>query len=323
LLLLNSQSERAGSPLSVADFLIPLIIPLTFFWYEILNIPQAGIVKSSSGSEVVSLNFIGELYIRRPRRHKKIRNRHNAPLIVLFPIDDNLSCPKLMQIKTKEVSRASFLIRIFSSRWRNETGVMLHQPSPWSARLNFSTEELSAVANSDNILPNLSWRRHTPLLRSEHSEIASSKSKAQSSLSFMPFGTNTLSGSIYGYLFVDSRLTTVSPENESKGRLGFTIVDSIQHVLDESETSNCSDNSTSTVLSAYIKQIPVFHRSPLVLQLSKSRNRQLGTLPASKPEFQPPKIITALIPSQDGSKGVVEYALYGSTTLSIPTYNWR
>jgi hypothetical protein len=37
--------------------------------------------------------------------------------------------------------------------------------------------------------------------------------------------------------------------------------------------------------------------------------RQIANLSSSKAEVQPPKMHTALLPSQDGSQGVVEYTL--------------
>ncbi|PMD15828.1 NADH-ubiquinone oxidoreductase-like protein subunit [Hyaloscypha hepaticicola] len=44
--------------------------------------------------------------------------------------------------------------------------------------------------------------------------------------------------------------------------------------------------------------------------------RQIANLPSSKAEVRPPKLHTALLPSQDGSKGVIEYTLTSMDALA-------
>ena len=72
------------------------------------------------------------------------------------------------------------------------------------------------------------------------------------------------------------------------------------------------DSPTSSNLTHILQlsAVPYLKRLFLALRSSTTSKRQLTTSSSSKPVFQPPKIQTALLPSQDGSKGVIEYALY-------------
>ncbi|KAH8750889.1 hypothetical protein BGZ57DRAFT_967216 [Hyaloscypha finlandica] len=65
-----------------------------------------------------------------------------------------------------------------------------------------------------------------------------------------------------------------------------------------------------------LSAVPYFKRPILVFRPCSTSRRQLATSSSSKPAFQPAKIQTALLPSQDGSKGVVEYALTSMDALS-------
>jgi hypothetical protein len=71
-----------------------------------------------------------------------------------------------------------------------------------------------------------------------------------------------------------------------------------------------SPTSSNLIHIIQLSTIPYLKRPFPALRHSRTSKRRLTTLSSSKPVFQPPKIQTALLPSQDGSKGVVEYALY-------------
>jgi hypothetical protein len=51
------------------------------------------------------------------------------------------------------------------------------------------------------------------------------------------------------------------------------------------------------------------------MSLPAASKRQIVTLPSTKPEVKLLKVHTALLPSQEENKGVVEYALYSPSLL--------
>jgi hypothetical protein len=82
-------------------------------------------------------------------------------------------------------------------------------------------------------------------------------------------------------------------------------MDSIESRIDEGELVYARN-----VDSSYTAQIPrILRRSTPVVRRSLGMMRQIANLSSSKAEVQPPKMHTALLPSQDGSQGVVEYTL--------------
>jgi hypothetical protein len=83
------------------------------------------------------------------------------------------------------------------------------------------------------------------------------------------------------------------------------VMDSIESRIDEGELVFARN-----VVSSYTAQIPtISRRSTIVVRRNLGMKRQIANLSSSKAEFQPPKLHTALLLSQDGSQGVVEYAL--------------
>ncbi len=82
-------------------------------------------------------------------------------------------------------------------------------------------------------------------------------------------------------------------------------MDSIESRVDEGKLVFARN-----VDSSYTAQIPtILRRSTSVVQLKLGMMRQIAKLSSSKAELQPPKLHRALLPSQDGSQGIVEYAL--------------
>ncbi len=62
--------------------------------------------------------------------------------------------------------------------------------------------------------------------------------------------------------------------------------------------------------SSHTAQVsPILRSSTPVVRLNTSIIRQIANSPSSKAEIRPPKLHTALLHSQDGSEGVVEYTL--------------
>ena len=239
-----------------------------------------------------------------------------------FPLECRLSCPRLKQKIIKGFLYVELIFNNASSQQHRQKGesITLHHPPPVSTA-EISPKSLGLCANSESptmyfrLFPAPDAPRFWDLRPSETSSLRSTQQRAIKIFQWPPSSPTHCLAPVY--LPKSPHWIEFGPCVTQKMTSGTAFALRLwtrSYVPLTKVRPRYDDHDSPTALNLIhiiqLSAVPYFKRPILVFRPCSTSRRQLTTSSSSKPAFQPAKIQTALLPSQDGSKGVVEYALY-------------